>query len=403
MMGDSAAAGRRWRLPSLAGWALWRHPRRALVLVLVVDLVALAGTVAATLLVPVSLTAAEEFAVLLAGLLGCAELCRSAERGRAESLLGPGFGTPWLFAGAVVLPPVLAVALVVVSGLHRWARIRRRPVYRQVFDVAATAVAVLLAAGFLILTGPPLFTSARLTGLVVVAALVFGAVDAALPAAVDGRPSRGLPAALFDGAMVALGVALAWAVTDSPWVLLPLAAGLVVLYRGEFGRAGRDAASVDPGTGVLTAVAWWDAARETQAPAFAVLVLDLDHFGRLNARHGRRIGDDVLRAIADTLRAEVRSADLVGRSGGGEFAVLLPGTGCFDALAIAERIRLRVASTAVALKAAYGNPQFAWATVSVGVAARPDHGDPVAAVFAAASAAVRQAKETGRNRTVRAS
>jgi diguanylate cyclase (GGDEF)-like protein len=396
MMGDSAAAGRRWGLPSFAGWALWRHPRRALVLV--VDLVALAGTVAATLLVPVSLPAAEAFAVLLVGLLGCAELCRSAERGRAESLLVPGFGTPWLFAGAVVLPPVLAVALVVVSGLHRWARIRRRPAYRQVFDVAATAVAVLLAAGLLILTGPPTFT-----GLVVVAALVFGVVDAALPAAVDGRPSRSLPAVLFDGAMVALGVALAWAVTDSPWVLLPLAAGLVVLYRGEFGRAGRDETSVDPGTGVLTAVAWWDAARETQAPAFAVLVLDLDHFGDLNTRHGRRVGDAVLRAIADTLRAEVRSGDLVGRSGGGEFAVLLPGTGCFDALAIAERIRLRVASTAVALKAAYGNPQFAWATVSVGVAARPDHGDPVAAVFAAASAAVRRAKETGRNRTVRAS
>jgi diguanylate cyclase (GGDEF)-like protein len=395
MMGDSAAAGRRWRLPSLDGWALWRHPRRALVLV--ADLAAPAGTVAAALLIPVSLTSAEAFAMLLAGLLASAELCRSAERGRGESLLGPGFGTPWLLAGAVVLPPLLAVALAVLSGLHRWARIRRLPAYRQVFDVAATAVAVLLAAGFLILTGPPSIASA------VVAALVFGVVDAGLPAAVDGRPSGGSSAVLFDGAMLGLGVALAWAVADSPWVLLPLTAGLVVLYRGEFGRAGRDQTSVDPGTGVLTAVAWWDAARETPAPAFAVLVLDLDDFAGLNARHGRRVGDAVLRAIADTLRAEVRSADLVGRSGGGEFAVLLPGTGSFDALAIAERLRLRVASTAVALKAAYGSPQFAWATVSVGVAARPDHGDPVAAVFAAAGAAVREAKETGRNRTVRAS
>jgi diguanylate cyclase (GGDEF)-like protein len=395
MMGDSAAAGRRWRLPSLAGWALWRHPRRALVLV--ADLAAAAGTVAAALLVPVSLTSAEAFAMLLAGLLASAELCRSAERGRGESLLGPGFGTPWLVAGALVLPPLLAVALAVVSGLHRWARIRRLPAYRQVFDVAATAVAVLPAAGLLILTGPvPSIAWAVAT------ALVFGVVEAGLPAAVDGRPSGGASAVLFDGAMLALGVALAWAVTDSPWVLLPLAAGLVVLYRGEFGRAGRDETSVDPGTGVLTAVAWWDAAREAPAPAFAVLVLDLDDFAGLNARHGRRVGDAVLRAIADTLRAEVRSADLVGRSGGGEFAVLLPGTGSFDALAIAERLRLRVASTAVSLKAAYGSPQFAWATVSVGVAARPDHGDPVAAVFAAAGAAVREAKETGCNRTVRA-
>ncbi|MDT8913900.1 diguanylate cyclase [Amycolatopsis sp. PS_44_ISF1] len=391
MMGDSAAAGRRWWLPSPTAWALWHQPR--LVLLLVVDLLALAATVAAVVLVPVTLTAGVRFAILLAGLLGCAELCRSAERGRAEALLGPGFGTPWLVAGVLVLPPGPAVALAVACGLHRWARIRRRPLHRQVFEVAATVVAVLLAVGFLLLTGP---------GPAVVAALVFGVVGALLPAAVDGRAPRGGSAVLFDGAMLALGVVLAWAVQDSPWVLPALAGGLVVLYRGEFGRAGRDAASVDPGTGVLTAVAWWDAARETPAPAFSVLVLDLDRFGDLNSRHGRRIGDAVLRAIADALRAEVRSADLVGRSGGGEFAVLLPGTGCFDALAIAERIRLRVASTAVALKAAHGSPQFAWATVSVGVAARPDHGEEAAAVFAAASGAVRRAKEAGRNRTVRA-
>src|SRR6201990_823196 len=109
MMGDSAAAGRRWRLPSLEGWALWRPPRRAPVLL--AGPAPPAGTVAAALLVPVSLSAAEAFAMLLAGLLASAELCRSAERGRGESLLGPGFGTPWLLAGAVVLPPLLAVAL----------------------------------------------------------------------------------------------------------------------------------------------------------------------------------------------------------------------------------------------------------------------------------------------------
>ncbi|WIX78012.1 GGDEF domain-containing protein [Amycolatopsis carbonis] len=403
MVGDPATAGggERRRFPvAVANWGLWRVRTRALAaFVVCVDMVALAATIVVAVLVPLPLTGSARFAVLAAGLLVSAELSRSAERGRGETLLGQGFGTPWVFAGAVVLPPVPAVVLAVVSGAHRWLRVRRRAPYRQVFEVAATALAVLLAGRFLawaVPVPPSSLGDVRLMGLLVVAAVVFTLVDAALTGVVRGYP-QGVAGLLFD---VALGIALAWAVVDSPLVVPLLAAALVVLHRGGVGATPRAEPTADPGTGALTASAWWDAARAQPAPAYSVLVLDLDRFGDVNALHGRRIGDAVLLAIADALRDEVRSADLVGRSGGGEFAVFLPGTKPFDALAIAERIRLRVASTAVALKAPYGSPQFAWATVSVGVAARPADGDTADAVFAAAVKAVRRAKAGGRNRTV---
>ncbi|QYN17719.1 GGDEF domain-containing protein [Amycolatopsis sp. DSM 110486] len=406
MVGDPATAGggRRRRFPvAVANWELWRVRTRALAaFVVCVDVVALAATIAVAVLVPLPLTGSARFAVLVAGLLVSAELSRSAERGRGETLLGPGFGTPWVFAGAVVLPPVPAVVLAVVSGAHRWLRVRRRAPYRQVFEVAATALAVLLVGRFLAVTVPVPPSSlgdVRLMGLLVVAAVVFTLVDAALTGVVRGY-RQGVAGLLFDVAMVGLGIALAWAVVDSPLVVPLLAAALVVLHRGGVGATSRAEPTADAGTGALTASAWWDAVRVQPAPAYSVLVLDLDRFGDVNARHGRRVGDAVLRAIADALRDEVRSADLVGRSGGGEFAVFLPGTKPFDALAIAERIRLRVASTAVALKAPYGSPQFAWATVSVGVASRSTDADTADAVFAAAVKAVRRAKAGGRNRTV---
>ncbi|NBH08822.1 GGDEF domain-containing protein, partial [Amycolatopsis sp. SID8362] len=127
----------------------------------------------------------------------------------------------------------------------------------------------------------------------------------------------------------------------------------------------------------------------------------LDHFRRLNDRYGPRVGDAVLRAVADTLRDEVRAADLVGRSGGEEFAVLLAGTGRFDAMAIAERIRLRIASTLVALKDSGDGPQFVGVTASLGVAACPADGE-LADALLAAEAALLRAKAAGRNRTLSA-
>jgi diguanylate cyclase (GGDEF)-like protein len=421
MVGDSVAAGggrrpgrflpavvlRRW---ALRRWALWRLPRRGQVVYLVaIDTLAVAATVLAALRFPPLATMLAPFALLVGGMLVSAELARAVERHREETLLGPGVDTPWIFAGVLVLRPGLAVALVVLSALHQWFRVRRRPVYRQVFGAAATALAGLVAGAFLTATRVrPLgeVLDARTVVLLTVAGVVFLAVNAALVTAADGprRPREALPGHAFDAAMTASALPLAWAVQAAP-LLVPLLAGAtVVLHRGGLGRGRRDHVTLDPGTGVLTAASWRGAAEAEltrlgrQGPGQAVLLLDLDHFRQLNDRYGARVGDAVLRAVADTLRDEVRSADLVGRSGGEEFAVLLPGTGRFDAMAIAERIRLKVASTLVALKVSGDGPQFVGVTVSIGVAGCAD--GLLADALLAAEAAVLRAKAAGRNRTI---
>ncbi|GAB3141631.1 GGDEF domain-containing protein [Amycolatopsis stemonae] len=417
MVGDSTVAAGGGRRPGrflpavvLQRWALWRLPRRAQVCYLVaVDVLAVAATALAAVRYPPFAAMLTPFALLLGGMLVSAELTRGVERHREDTLLGPGVDTPWIFAGVLVLRPGLAVALVVLSALHQWFRVRRRPVYRQVFGAAATALAGLAAGAFLTATGVrPLgeVLDARTVVLLAVAGVVFLAVNAALVTAADGprRLREALPGHAFDAAMTTSALPLAWAVGAAP-LLVPLLAGAtVVLHRGGQGHGRRDHVTLDPGTGVLTAASWRGAAEAEltrlgrHGPGQAVLLLDLDHFRQLNDRYGARIGDAVLRAVADTLRDEVRAADLVGRSGGEEFAVLLAGTGPFDAMAIAERIRLRVAATLVALKASGDGPHFVGVTVSIGVAGCPD--GLLADALLAAEAALLRAKAAGRNRTI---
>jgi diguanylate cyclase (GGDEF)-like protein len=418
MVGDSTVAAGGGRRPGrfllavpLQRWAVWRLPRRGQVLyVVAVDALAVAAVALAAVRFPPLATMVPPFALLLGGMLLTAELSRPVERHREDTLLGPGVDTPWVFAGALVLRPGLAVALVVFSALHQWFRVRRRPVYRQVFGAASTALAVLVAGAFLTATrveplGPDL--DARTVALLVLAGLAFLAVNAALVTAADGprRPREAAPGHAFDAAMTAFGVMFGWAALAAPLLVLLLAGATVVLHRGGLGRGRREHVTLDPGTGVLTAASWRGAAEAEvtrlgrHGPGQAVLLLDLDHFRQLNDRYGARIGDAVLRAVADTLRDEVRAADLVGRSGGEEFAVLLPGTGRFDAMAIAERIRLRIASTLVALKASGDGPQFVGVTVSIGVAGcGPD--EVLADALLAAEAAVLRAKAAGRNRAI---
>ncbi len=117
----------------------------------------------------------------------------------------------------------------------------------------------------------------------------------------------------------------------------------------------------------------------------AVLVLDLDHFKRVNDTRGHAEGDRVLRQVADLLRKELRSIDLPSRFGGEEFHLLLPDSGPSEAYRAADRLRQRLAvGTEV--------------TASVGVAIFPDNGDDLGALLVAADRALYRAKEAGRNR-----
>ncbi|MCB1785937.1 MAG: sensor domain-containing diguanylate cyclase [Chromatiaceae bacterium] len=128
------------------------------------------------------------------------------------------------------------------------------------------------------------------------------------------------------------------------------------------------------------------------------LFVDADHFKQINDRHGHAVGDQVLTALAQRLRARLRTSDLPTRYGGEEFAVLLPQTDAPNALRLAWEICRGIGSEPVALD----NGDSLTVTVSIGVAelATQDRRPAAAAgeaLLGAADLAVYEAKQAGRN------
>jgi len=136
--------------------------------------------------------------------------------------------------------------------------------------------------------------------------------------------------------------------------------------------------------------------------AVSCLFIDVDHFKRLNDRHGHQAGDLALRALAERVRASLRQADVLARYGGEELAALLPQAEQDQAVEIAERVRERIAGSPLAI----GDGLTTSLTVSIGVATLAPDGpsaDPSALgerLVQAADRGVYQAKAAGRNRVV---
>jgi diguanylate cyclase (GGDEF)-like protein len=171
----------------------------------------------------------------------------------------------------------------------------------------------------------------------------------------------------------------------------------VALMWGELEH--RDRAVLDPLTGLLNRAALDTRVEEIEQQArvthgaVAIVLLDLDHFKRINDELGHERGDEVLRNAAYEMRKSLRTFELAYRIGGEEFLLLLPGADLETGLDIAERIRARLA---------LARPGDVQLTVSAGVAAA--EGDDVRydALFHAADLALLQAKRDGRNRVVAA-
>jgi diguanylate cyclase (GGDEF)-like protein len=126
---------------------------------------------------------------------------------------------------------------------------------------------------------------------------------------------------------------------------------------------------------------------------FSVLMLDLDHFKRINDTYGHRRGDEVLVEFAQRVTTMVREVDTFARYGGEEFACLLTETDIDGAMITAEKIREAVARDPLA--SAEGQPLHL--TVSIGIASYPEHGDSFVSLIEAADRALYRAKQTGRN------
>lgn len=139
----------------------------------------------------------------------------------------------------------------------------------------------------------------------------------------------------------------------------------------------------------------WLRARRYGTP-LALWMADLDHFKRVNDRHGHPTGDTVLRRIAGLLRVSLRATDVAGRYGGEEIAVLMPQNRARGARVLAERFR--GCTAAVRFESPGGEPFSV--TVSIGVAELCAPHESAADLVAAADAALYQAKQAGRDRVV---
>ena len=174
---------------------------------------------------------------------------------------------------------------------------------------------------------------------------------------------------------------------------------------GELRRANEQLdrlASTDPLTGLAnrrTLMARLEAARARAVhheDAFTFALLDVDHFKRINDRHGHSVGDEVLVQLSARLQQGVRIDDTLSRYGGEEIAILLPRTTLDTAAAIIERLRQAIADRPITV-----GDQAVAVTISAGVAEwRPD--EAVGAMIHRADAALYDAKRGGRDRVARA-
>lgn len=171
---------------------------------------------------------------------------------------------------------------------------------------------------------------------------------------------------------------------------------IFILVSERVVAAHKTAASMDPLTGLLNRRGFSEATArlmEREAGAgrpITVMIFDIDHFKSVNDRFGHATGDEVLKLFSETVVANLRATDLIGRVGGEEFAALLP-CGMDEAVTAAERVREAFQDSGVAI-----DDEPLATTVSIGLAGGPADTE-LEVLMASADAALYQAKRGGRN------
>ena len=392
--------------------------------VLVVEALAVGAAAGSVAVAPVTRLHWLWFGLLVLAAVVCLEAASGLERMREDIVEGSphvNLLSVWLFAGVLLLPPPLQCALVVVGYTHSWFRgYRFEAPHRKVFTAATVLLGCLAAYWVLysIYGGPP--SSAALSGpgglLAVIAAgaiyrvVNYGLVVAVILATNLDRPVRKALGPATDQLMLAgavgLGCGVAVVMTARPWWTPLLIVTVLALHAGLLMPQFRDRSRSDAKTGLLDPVFWaklvsdeLDRAGRTHGTV-GILLLDLDHFKRVNDDYGHLAGDVVLRAVADAIKRSVRGRDRVGRYGGEEFAIVLPGLGMDDVRKAAERVRSTVAELSVTVFDFDGGERdVTGLTASVGASVFPAHGTDRTSLLLAADAALYEAKTAGRNRT----
>lgn len=178
--------------------------------------------------------------------------------------------------------------------------------------------------------------------------------------------------------------------------------GFMLMNKERADAAAERLASLDPLTGAYNRRTFHETAERTLALArragqpLSILMIDIDHFKGVNDQHGHRIGDEVLRVLAEVVRSQLRKEDLLTRFGGEEFCVMLPQVPGPGAVVVAGRIRKAVCADPIRI-----DGHEVAVTVSVGVAARLDEGpESLEDLLGRADQALSLAKNRGRNRVV---
>ncbi len=127
---------------------------------------------------------------------------------------------------------------------------------------------------------------------------------------------------------------------------------------------------------------------------FGLIVFDIDHFKQINDSYGHRVGDRVLREVAQSMEQRKRGEDVLGRIGGEEFMVFLPHHDHEATLKAAQRLREAVKEATSSIK----GMETSGVTISGGVALYPDDGTSWDQLYVAADRRMYRAKDSGRNR-----
>jgi diguanylate cyclase (GGDEF)-like protein len=408
---------------TVRGWELWSVPRTAIWYLLLVDLAALVATVFSISSSVVTSTHWVTFAVLLACAIGHNEIVRGIERTRREmeNQAHVDLSSVWLFASVLLLPLWLTALLITVVYVHYWWRNPTIPWHRRLFGMAVLVLSARAAETVLGLIGgygrlAGAMSPVAVVATVVAALLVYTIVDVALIAVrvalyrtpgvtvlkVFGNPSNHM----LEIATLCHGALVAFAFAYSPALLVLALPQVVVLHRAVLLKQVEEKARKDSKTGLLNSAGWHQrASRERSRAAranegFGLLMVDLDHFKKVNDTYGHVAGDAVLKAVADAISHEVRDYDAVGRFGGEEFVVLLPGMDEHDGVGVAERIRHAVTQLVVEAPVEGRTTLIRNLSASIGVSTFPSAGDDIEPLLLAADAALYEAKNTGRNRVV---
>ncbi len=403
------------RALSVRRWALWSVPPPARSFLLLVDAAAAALTIMLLLTQSVSHTDLIRVGMLALLAIGYAEGARIDRLKRyvlGSDKVYSNQLSVWTFAAVLSVPAgaaALLVALIYTHVLVQRVRDKSGLPYRTVFVAATVILSVLAAAAVLAAAGghDPLRGGVLAPIAVLAALLMTGLVNCGLAATgiwLTTRPPsvRALvpdkDTLGYELAALILGLLTAELLVHTP-VLSPLVLILVVcLRRSSLVNTLRRSARTDAKTGLLNTAAWNDHATgilsrsHRDAQPVTVLFCDLDRFKAVNDTHGHLVGDNVLVAVADCLRRELRGHDGLGRYGGEEFVIILDRLDLGAAQQVADRLRAAISTLHVV--------DGLQITMSIGLAHHQPEHDPIDLdqLLTRADTALYQAKSSGRDR-----